>query len=118
MESYSNYPNEEEVLLPPSKLKLLEINTDFSYYHWNKLAEKKIVKKYIFEYISPLSYDINYYIKDYIKTIPEKIPENLALRGELLLSKKNWEKIKDKGANARNLVAGIINKKEANTSNL
>ena len=53
------------------------------------------------------------YIKDYIKTIPEKIPENLALRGELLLSKKNWEKIKDKGANARNLVAGIINKKEA-----
>ena len=67
MESYSNYPNEEEVLLPPSKLKLIEVNTDFSYYHWNKLAEKKIVKKYIFEYISPLSYDINFYIKDYIK---------------------------------------------------
>ena len=67
MESYSNYQHEEEVLLPPSTLKLLEINTDFNYYHWNKLAEKKIVKKYVFEYIKPISYDIKYYIKDFIK---------------------------------------------------
>lgn len=52
------------------------------------------------------------YIKDYIKSIPLKIPEGLAIRGELLLSKKNWEKIKDSGANARNVVAGVINKKE------
>jgi NAD-dependent DNA ligase len=31
-----------------------------------------------------------------------------AVRGELIISKKNWEKIKDKGANARNVVAGAL----------
>jgi len=65
MESYSNYPHEQEVLLPPSKLKLIEIDNDFKYYHWNKLAEKKINKKYTFEYIEPLSYDINYFVNKY-----------------------------------------------------
>jgi len=56
------------------------------------------------------------YIKDYIKGIPklENIPEGFAVRGELLLSKKNWEKVKDQGVNARNLVAGIINSKTIN----
>lgn len=66
IESYSNYPHEQEIILSPSKLKLIEINSDFKYYHWNKLAEKKIVKKYIFEYIEPLSNDINYYTSNYI----------------------------------------------------
>ena len=65
MESYSNYPHEQEVLLPPSRLKLVEINEDFKYYHMNKLAEKKIKKKYVFEYIEPLSYDVDYYVKEY-----------------------------------------------------
>jgi len=54
------------------------------------------------------------YIKDYIETIPNKIEKGLAIRGELLLSKKNWEIIKDMGVNARNLVAGIINSKTIN----
>jgi len=53
-------------------------------------------------------------IKDYIKTITKNIPKNFAIRGELLLSKKNWEKVKDKGVNPRNLVAGIINRKTIN----
>ena len=47
------------------------------------------------------------YIKDYIKTIPSKIPNGLAVRGELLLSKKNWELVQHMGVNPRNLVAGI-----------
>jgi len=51
------------------------------------------------------------YIKDYIKTIPSKIPNGLAVRGELLLSKKNWELVQHMGVNPRNLVAGIINRK-------
>jgi hypothetical protein len=72
METYSNYPHEQEILLSPSRLKLIDINNDFKYYHWNKLAEKKIIKKYIFEYVEPLSYDINYYTKDY-EYIEEKI---------------------------------------------
>jgi NAD-dependent DNA ligase len=53
------------------------------------------------------------YIKDFIK-FPKKIPEGFAVRGELLLSKKNWELLKDIGANARNVVAGIINSKTIN----
>jgi hypothetical protein len=67
MESYSNYPYEQEVLLMPAKLKLININNDFKYYHWNKLSEKKIIKKYIFDYIEPLSYKIDNYVHNYIK---------------------------------------------------
>ena len=65
IESYSNYPSEQEILLPPSKLKLISIDNNFKYYHWNKIAENRIVKKYIFEYIEPLSYEINYYTHKY-----------------------------------------------------
>lgn len=54
------------------------------------------------------------YIKDYLKSLPSKIPNGLAIRGELLISKKNWELIKDVGANARNVVAGTINRKTVN----
>jgi len=54
------------------------------------------------------------YIKDYIKSIPKKIPEGLAVRGELIISKRNWEIIKDLGANPRNVVAGLINSKTIN----
>jgi hypothetical protein len=67
IESYSNYPHEQEVLLPPSKLKLVSIDSDFKYYHWNKLAEKKIIKKYVFEYVETISYDIKDYTSNYIK---------------------------------------------------
>ena len=34
------------------------------------------------------------------------------IRGEAIVSINRWEKIKDKGANARNYVAGIINRKD------
>ena len=66
IESYSNYPEEQEILLPPSRLKLVAIDSNFKYYHWNKTAQSKIVKKYIFEYIDPLSYEIDYYTNKYI----------------------------------------------------
>ena len=65
IESYSNYPQEQEILLPPSKLKLISVNNDFKYYHYNKLAENRIVKKYEFEYIEPLSYNIDFYTNKY-----------------------------------------------------
>jgi hypothetical protein len=74
MESYSNYPHEQEVLLPPSKLKLVSVDSDFKYYHWNKLAEKKIVKKYVFEYVEPLGYSIKLYTSSYAMP-KEFIPE-------------------------------------------
>jgi len=37
---------------------------------------------------------------------------NGLIRGEAIVSINQWEKIKDKGANARNYVAGIINRKD------
>jgi DNA ligase (NAD+) len=52
--------------------------------------------------------------KDFIKSIPKKLPKGVAIRGELLLSKSNWEKVKNEGVNARNLVAGVINSKTPN----
>ena len=41
--------------------------------------------------------------------------KTLAIRGELIISKANWEQIKHLGANARNVVAGCINKSQKNT---
>lgn len=35
----------------------------------------------------------------------------LAVRGELIISKNNWKKISDRGANARNVVAGAMHTK-------
>lgn len=50
------------------------------------------------------------HILDYIK-IP-KLQGNFAVRGELLLSKKNWNP--SYGSNPRNVVAGLINSKKMN----
>lgn len=52
-----------------------------------------------------------------IKHIPPNngIPATgLSVRGELIISKANWEKIRDMGANARNVVAGTMNAKHPN----
>ncbi len=38
----------------------------------------------------------------------------ILIRGELIISKMNWEEIKDLGANARNVVAGMLHSKEPN----
>lgn len=57
--------------------------------------------------------------KNYIKNIPKKLSGNkpLAIRGELIINKENWKKIKeidDKVSNPRNYVAGLINSKTIN----
>lgn len=54
--------------------------------------------------------DISNLIKYVIKTDTNKLP-NIAIRGEMIMSKKNFQKIKDKFKNARNAVAGIVNSK-------
>ena len=52
IENFSLFPKEEEVLLPPnSKLKLISKNENFKYYHTNKIYEKNITKKYEFELV-------------------------------------------------------------------
>jgi DNA ligase (NAD+) len=43
-----------------------------------------------------------------------KIREKIAIRGELIISRKNWNKISDIGSNARNVVAGAIHSKSIN----
>ena len=42
---------------------------------------------------------------------PGKIPNGSAIRGEIIMSKANFNKIKDQYKNARNTVAGLVNSK-------
>jgi len=57
--------------------------------------------------------DITHLLK-YIK-IGTKIPKGVAIRGELIMSKKNFAKIANKMKNARNAVAGVVNSKTVDT---
>ncbi|QKF94120.1 NAD-dependent DNA ligase [Fadolivirus algeromassiliense] len=52
---------------------------------------------------------ISYILKDKYK--PSKIPNNTAIRGEIIMSKANFEKVKDQYKNARNTIAGLVNSK-------
>ena len=55
IELYSHFKNEQEFILPPlSKFKLISKNDNFNYYHIDKEFEIKIKKKYEFEYIETL----------------------------------------------------------------
>lgn len=58
--------------------------------------------------------DISHILK-YIQHIPaEATNDVIAVRGELLISKDDWQKIKSVGSNARNVVAGLANAKSPN----
>jgi len=46
-------------------------------------------------------------------TLANTMPnQELAVRGELILTKEDFDKVKNRGANARNMVAGIVNAKK------
>lgn len=45
------------------------------------------------------------------KKVLNKIPNNTSIRGELIISKQNFNKIKDNYENARNAVGGLVNSK-------
>ena len=52
VEPYSLFTQEEEIILPPnSKLRLINKNDDVDYYHINDTSQKKIKKKYEFIYL-------------------------------------------------------------------
>jgi hypothetical protein len=78
LENYSLFPNEQEILLSPGKLKLISIDNSFKYYHPDINAQKSINKKYEFVYLEPL---------DEIKEKPsyntemkiEPLPDNFSL---------------------------------------
>lgn len=58
--------------------------------------------------------DISYLLPYLISTKGNKlkdIPDGVAIRGELIISKKDFEKIKNEMKNARNAVAGLVNSK-------
>jgi hypothetical protein len=70
IENFSLFPKEQEFLLPPNtKLKLLSKNDNFKYYHTNPEFEKIINRKYEFELLST-----DWSIVENIK--PIKIVEN------------------------------------------
>lgn len=53
IENFSLFPNEQEFLLPPNcKLKLISKDDKFKYFHINQAFEDIISKKYEFEYLS------------------------------------------------------------------
>ena len=51
------------------------------------------------------------HVLEHININTDLLKNNDAIRGELIISKKNFETIKEKMANARNAVSGIINTK-------
>ena len=53
------------------------------------------------------------HLRNYI-TFPNITDKKFVIRGELIISRTNWEKIKDIGSNARNVVAGAIHSKIIN----
>lgn len=50
----------------------------------------------------------------FINNIPTNITDDISIRGELIISKANFAKVKNQGANARNMVSGIFNSKKPN----
>ena len=70
VENFSLFPKEEEFLVPPNtKLKLISKDEKFKYYHTNNDFEKRIVKKYEFELVKSDFKSINK-----INFINEEIP--------------------------------------------
>jgi len=57
--------------------------------------------------------DISHLIK-YVVPKNLKLPKKIAIRGELIVSKTNFKKIKKNYKNARNAVAGLVNAKRYN----
>lgn len=57
-----------------------------------------------------LGQDISHLLP-FVRGIPSAVPKLYAVRGEVIMSRADFAKVADKGANARNMVAGIINAK-------
>lgn len=73
IENYSLFPEEQEIILNPCKLKLVaksdEKSNEVLYYHSNKKAQRSIKKIYEFLYIEPLKINIESITKSYEKEL-------------------------------------------------
>lgn len=101
IENFSLFPKEEEFLIPPySKIKLISKNNNFKYYHINPEFEKLINRKYEFELI-----DIEY--KDFYSNHKIIINNN----------KNNYHNIKDiilDGIDRFSIIKQFINQYSSN----
>lgn len=96
IENFSLFPREQEFLLPPfSRIKLLSKNENFNYYHTDSNFEKKINRKYEFELID-IDYQKFYQI--------HKMPNN-----KVSESVNQIEKIILNGVDKLNLIEIFIN---------
>ena len=74
--------------------------------------DKKILKMYTrgdSQHGQDISHLIPYVFKNYDFT---KLPEKCAIRGELVISKVNYDKVKDKYLDHRSCIAGLVNSKK------
>ena len=79
VETYSLFPNEQEIILAPGNLKLISITDDFTYYHTDINAQQLIKKKYEFVYVEPLdSLDKIQHTKYEVENI-YNLPDNFSL---------------------------------------
>lgn len=92
IELYSHFNSEEEVILAPfSKFKLISKNDNFNYYHIDKKFENKIKKKYEFEYIGKLDIQNTLSDKNVIKTDKIKVDFlNIKIKGDSIIEKINY----------------------------
>lgn len=92
LESYSFFPDEEEILLAPGKLKLTKKDDNFTYYHPNAAAQSKIQKKYEFDYVEAIKQSPLSFTKDY-EVVNIKIPNidftTLRIPGKTIKDKTN-----------------------------
>jgi len=102
VENYSLFPEEYEIILNPSRLKLISkeegnptSGSEIVYYHIDKKAQKSIKRKYEFEYIEPIKLDLDKITKKYEPEINIPILDlyNLKIDGvsidEKMISFKN-----------------------------
>jgi len=70
IEYYSIFPEELEIILAPSKFKLIS-NTGVKYYHPDEQTNNKVVSKYIFEWIEHNNEYLDHISKENVKEIPK-----------------------------------------------
>ena len=87
IEYYSHFPQEQEIIFPPSKYKINK-SSDITFYHPNIKINEKILIKYEFEWIEHLT---NYIDPTLFKMneIINELDENYVLTGYTLYDKLN-----------------------------
>jgi len=96
IENYSLFPEEQEIILNPCRLKLVS-KDDTIYYHTDKKAQRSIKTKYEFVYVEPIPLDINKISKNYDSELDIPIID-------LYNTKVSGVKVEDKLNNFSNLL--------------